>query len=138
MIETAIDAAVQETLIRPGLYIGSWDDAKYFRRNYSGLTLCVLEVAGDRDFVPDFTIPIIDRDKMKADPFKLNLCHSLIVECDKAKRPVLVHCRQGVERSPLAVAWHLTKTGMSMDDAYTLIKEKRPYIIDRRNWLERI
>jgi hypothetical protein len=50
--------------------------------------------------------------------------------------PVLVHCEEGCERAPLAVAWFLkTRRGMTLDEAYALIKSRRPIVKDRRSWL---
>jgi hypothetical protein len=49
---------------------------------------------------------------------------------------VLVHCEEGCERAPLAVAWFLkTRHGMTLDEAYGLIKSRRPIVKDRRAWL---
>jgi protein-tyrosine phosphatase len=49
---------------------------------------------------------------------------------------VLVHCEEGCERAPLTVAWFLIRRrGMSLDDAYALLKRQRPIIEDRRRWL---
>jgi predicted protein tyrosine phosphatase len=49
---------------------------------------------------------------------------------------VLVHCEEGCERAPLVVAWFLkTRRGMTLDEAYALMKSRRPIIQDRRRWL---
>jgi len=49
---------------------------------------------------------------------------------------VLVRCEEGCERAPLVVAWFLkTRRAMTLDDAYTLLKSKRPIVEDRRRWL---
>jgi dual specificity protein phosphatase-like protein len=49
---------------------------------------------------------------------------------------VLVHCEEGCERAPLAVAWFLkTRRQMTLDGAYALIKSRRPIVKDRRSWL---
>ncbi len=49
---------------------------------------------------------------------------------------VLVHCEEGCERAPLVVAWFLkTRRGMTLDEAYALMKSKRPIVQDRRRWL---
>jgi hypothetical protein len=49
---------------------------------------------------------------------------------------VLIHCEEGCERAPLAIAWFLkTRRGMTLDEAYTLIKSRRPIVKDRRSWL---
>ncbi len=55
---------------------------------------------------------------------------------EKIKRKILVHCYAGIERSPLAIAWFLhTKRGMTLDEAYKLIKQKRPIVQDRQVWI---
>lgn len=57
---------------------------------------------------------------------------------DPNRGPVLVHCGGGIERSPLAVAWYLfRKCGMTFEEAYDLVKMKRPIAQDRRAWLSR-
>ena len=49
---------------------------------------------------------------------------------------VLVHCEEGCERAPLVVAWFLrTRRGMTLDEAYALMKSRRPIVQDRRGWL---
>jgi protein-tyrosine phosphatase len=49
---------------------------------------------------------------------------------------VLVHCEEGCERAPLVVAWFLkTRRGMTLDEAYALMKSRRPIVHDRRRWL---
>ena len=49
---------------------------------------------------------------------------------------VLVHCEEGCERAPLVVAWFLkTRRAMTLDEAYELLKSRRPIVEDRRRWL---
>jgi protein-tyrosine phosphatase len=49
---------------------------------------------------------------------------------------VLVHCEEGCERAPLVVAWFLkSRRAMSLDEAYRLLKSRRPIVEDRRHWL---
>jgi hypothetical protein len=51
-------------------------------------------------------------------------------------RKVVVHCHMGMERSVLAVAWWLhNHKNMSLDEAYGLIRQKRPIALDRREWI---
>ena len=51
-------------------------------------------------------------------------------------RKVVVHCHMGMERSVLAVAWWLhSYKNMSLDEAYGLIRQKRPIALDRREWI---
>jgi hypothetical protein len=51
-------------------------------------------------------------------------------------RKVVVHCHMGMERSVLAVAWWLhSYKNMSLDEAYELIRQKRPVALDSREWI---
>jgi len=51
-------------------------------------------------------------------------------------RKVVGHCHMGMERSVLAVAWWLhSYKNMSLDEAYELIRQKRPVALDRREWI---
>jgi Dual specificity phosphatase, catalytic domain len=52
---------------------------------------------------------------------------------------VLVHCEEGSERAPLIVAWYLvSRRGMSLDEAYNLLRARRPIVRDRRKWLRNL
>jgi protein-tyrosine phosphatase len=68
----------------------------------------------------------------------LDKCADKISELVKDRFNVLVHCGAGIERSPLAVAWYLVKTGQSdnLDAAYKFLSSKRPQIQDRQQWIE--
>ncbi len=49
---------------------------------------------------------------------------------------MLVHCEEGCERAPLVIAWFLkTRRAMTLDEAYALLKSRRPIVEDRRRWL---
>lgn len=51
--------------------------------------------------------------------------------------PILVHCAAGVERSPLAVIYYLVaKHRYSLEEAFRFVKQRRPIIEDRLNWLQ--
>lgn len=61
----------------------------------------------------------------------------ITVALDNNFGDVLVHCAAGVERSPLAVIWYLmNRNSISLDDAYKIVKQKRPIIEDRRSWIK--
>lgn len=62
-----------------------------------------------------------------------DLMHTYFTSTNKE---VVVHCAMGMERSVLAVVWYLNKyLRMTIDDAYKLIKDKRPIAVDRRGWI---
>jgi len=59
--------------------------------------------------------------------FQLKLGTSAINDAVLAGKKVYVHCKNGHARSPSLVAAYLVKFGgMTLDNAYKLIKEKRP------------
>lgn len=54
----------------------------------------------------------------------------------KAGCKVLVHCRAGMERSPLTVAWFLrAHKGMTLAEAYDLLQSKRSIVTPKYDWL---
>lgn len=49
---------------------------------------------------------------------------------------VVVHCAMGMERSVLSVVWYLHQTkGLSLDQAYDLVRIARPIALDHRDWI---
>ena len=59
--------------------------------------------------------------------------HEVLEQGDKK---VVVHCAMGMERSVLAVVWYLNQfEGLSIDDAYDLVRAGRPIALDRRDWI---
>lgn len=56
----------------------------------------------------------------------------------KSKGKVYVHCRQGLGRGPTMAVAYLLKTGLTVDDAITLIKKTRTFINPRRSQLARL
>lgn len=53
-----------------------------------------------------------------------------------AHHPVFIHCLFGVERAPLAVVWFLSRHfGLSLDEAYSWVRARRPVVQDRQRWL---
>lgn len=49
---------------------------------------------------------------------------------------VVVHCFAGVERSPLVVAWWISRTQhLTIDEAYQRVMDARPGAQDRRHWV---
>lgn len=58
------------------------------------------------------------------------------IERDRQEGPVLVHCRQGLERSPLAVMWWMHRYhALDLEAGYQSIRFVRPQIFDRRQWI---
>jgi len=43
----------------------------------------------------------------------------------------------GMERSPLTVVWYLHKYhDKTIDEAYEMVQDARPVVVDRREWIK--
>jgi hypothetical protein len=129
--------------IVPGLYLGDYESAKKF----VGITLCVHE---DDEFAVEYHIPILekkpkshmDRTGALVSMAKLNTAVQFIRYLvrdgiEYGPENILVHCKGGVERSPLVVAHHLVESlwFADLDKAYAHIKKIRPVVSERKFWL---
>ena len=116
------------TEIVENLFVGDLADA---HSGFDGLIVCVLEEK-PADEPPNATwIPFLAEGIGS-----LDLTAAVIDNALAGGRRVLVHCGAGSERAPLTVAWFLNRRrAMSLDDAYDLLKRKRPIVQDRRFWL---
>jgi hypothetical protein len=112
------------------LYVGDLQDAVKF----DGMIISVL---GDRpDCEPRRAIELPFLLSGRA---RLDTIAAVIDAALKLNLRLLVHCEEGSERAPLVVAWYLaTRRGMTLDQAYDLLKARRPIIRDRRKWLGNI
>jgi len=120
------------------LYVGSIHDAIQFRQDkMDAVILCVLENRPDDEPFKAYHIPIITEsghvhmDQLDHIAFFLETLLDKETEC-------LVHCAAGIERSPLAVAYYLKYSkGISIEEAYQIVKQGRPQTQDRRVWLRK-
>lgn len=110
------------------LFVGDMIDA---RAGFEGLIVCVLEEK-PFDEPPNATwIPFLAEGIRS-----LEITAEIIDHALAGGRMVLVHCGAGSERAPLAVAWFLyRRRAMTLDEAYELLKSRRPIVQDRRFWL---
>ncbi len=61
----------------------------------------------------------------------------ILLELSKLKVKVLVFCRHGKDRSPFIVALYYSKKHeVSIDEAYKLIRSKRPRTVFHPEWVE--
>ena len=121
------------TEIRPRLFLGDLADAA----SWDGLAITVLE---DRspDLPPSVVhIPIYDPESGRARFEEVERVVALVSEeLRSGRQSVLVSCGHGVERSPLALAWYLYRVeGLSPPEAYDSIRERRPEVQPRLEWL---
>ncbi|MDG6913575.1 MAG: dual specificity protein phosphatase family protein [Nitrososphaerota archaeon] len=126
------------TEILPNLFLGDLADA----RGWQGFAITVLEYRPPELPTNVIHIPIVDANGTPGsdDAHVLFVqLEALVMVVDAAMargEKVLVSCGQGMERSPLAVVWYLfRRKGMSVEEAYRLVKERRPQVIEHLEWL---
>lgn len=120
------------TEILPFLYLGDLQDAVSWR----GFCVNVLETRSPSLPPSVVHVSIFDPVESRAIFGRLEQVADLIDPALKRRERVLVSCGQGIERSPLAVVWYLfRKKGMSVSAAYALVREKRPIVQERLEWL---
>ncbi len=119
------------------LYIGDLEDSKTFEEQFpiTGVILCVLENRPLDEPNNAFHVAIkTDSDHVHFE--QLDKVFTFIDAMLKTNHHVLVHCMAGIERSPLTVAYFLTKHyGITIEEAYKIVKKGRPQTQDRREWL---
>ncbi len=128
------------TEILPNLFLGDLADAQ----RWQGFAITVLEYRPPELPTNVVHIPIVGTNsKADTNPDEVQVLfvqlEALVTVVDAAMargEKVLISCGQGMERSPLAVVWYLfRRRGMSVDEAYRLVKEKRPQVIEHQEWL---
>lgn len=119
------------------LYIGTQWDVMSATFGSDWRLLCVLESVPPGINLPNLVnIPVYDPEHNRAVIDGLDRASDLILRWLSEGRKVVVFCAQGIERSPLTVAYHLSKTrGITIQEAYGIIKKARPFVADRSGWL---
>ena len=113
--------------IIPHLYVGDLQDAQKF----DGMIISVLPDWLEAEPAHAVWMPFLKNGWATLESTAALIDHALRLDL-----PVLVHCEEGCERAPLTVAWFLhRRRGMTLDEAYSLMKRQRPIIEDRRHWL---
>ncbi len=113
--------------IIPLLYIGDLQDAAKFE----GIVINLLNDVPACEPKRSIHLPFLANGRATLDSTA-----ALIDAALARDQRVLVHCEEGSERAPLVIVWFLIKRrGMTIDQAYELVKAKRPITRDRRRWL---
>jgi len=116
-----------ESEIITNLFLGDLQDAGRF----DGMIISVLPDAMAAEPKRTIRLPFLANGRATLDSTS-----ALIDAGLRLGMPVLVHCEEGCERAPLVIAWFLkTRRAMTLDEAYGLIKSRRPIVKDRRSWL---
>src|SRR5208283_63742 len=100
------------------LYVGDLQDAVKF----DGVIISVLADVPACEPRRSIQLPFLANGRATLDSTA-----ALIDAALELKLRVLVHCEEGSERAPLVVAWYLvTRRSMSLDEAYSLLRARRP------------
>ncbi|XP_029438166.1 dual specificity protein phosphatase 8 isoform X2 [Rhinatrema bivittatum] len=134
-------ANVGPTRILPHLYLGSQKDVlnkDLMTQNGIAYVLNASNTCPKPDFVCDshfMRIPVNDNYCEKLLPW-LDACIEFIDKAKVSSSRVMVHCLAGISRSAtIAIAYIMKTMGMSSDDAYRFVKDRRPSISPNFNFL---
>jgi hypothetical protein len=131
--------ATHISIVRIGeLYLGSWDDAMDWQ---DGETLNLRD--GDGYHHMTFYVSMLTKHppgwshEHHIDRKRLQLAVDIIEWRMSLGKKLLIHCYFGRDRSPLVVAHYLVRAGWidTLDSAYIYLKDLRPLVIDRREWV---
>ena len=116
-----------ENEIIANLFVGDLQDAAHF----DGIIISVLSELLESEPRRAILMPFMANGRATLDSTAAVIDAAL-----ERNQRVLVHCEEGCERAPLVVAWFLkTRRGMTLEEAYALMKSRRPIVQDRRRWL---
>ncbi|XP_030416441.1 dual specificity protein phosphatase 8 isoform X1 [Gopherus evgoodei] len=134
-------ANVGPTRILPHLYLGSQKDVlnkDLMTRNGISYVLNASNSCPKPDFICDshfMRIPVNDNYCEKLLPW-LDKSIEFIDKAKVSSCQVIVHCLAGISRSAtIAIAYIMKTMGMSSDDAYRFVKDRRPSISPNFNFL---
>jgi rhodanese-related sulfurtransferase len=126
----------RRTEIVPGVWVGDRIDAKALWNREGWTVIDVRESDTEADPKGVVRIPLLRKDTDHNAGRKALWQIADAIDLARAKGDnVIVHCWQGLERSPLSiVGWLVLRQGYTLDDAYRLLIDKRG-AWDRRTWL---
>ncbi|XP_074086882.1 dual specificity protein phosphatase 8 [Macrotis lagotis] len=134
-------ASVALTRILPHLYLGSQKDVlnqDLMTRNGISYVLNASNSCPKPDFICEsrfMRIPVNDSYCEKLLPW-LDKSIEFIDKAKLSSSQVIVHCLAGISRSAtIAIAYIMKTMGMSSDDAYRFVKDRRPSISPNFNFL---
>lgn len=132
------DAKGTVTHVIGSLYLGDLLAASKF----DGGTLCVHEnplfaVKHQIAILKKLPNSMLDRTGALIDTDKMGNCIEFIQDYELNGKPLLVHCKAGVERSPLVMATYLwvDQRFDTLEKAYMYLIRRRPTVSDRSFWM---
>ena len=126
------------SMVIDNLYLGTVNDAR--TQNFD-VKICVLN---ENEICPAGSIHlpvnvVINNQLARVPKQNLDKIADIIDDSLKQNKKVIVFCIGGVDRSPFAVMWYLVnKRGMTPQDAYNLLKQKRPIVKEHWEWFQLI
>lgn len=124
------------TEIRPWLRVGPQSDVAAERAR-GAFILNVLEAEPSTPY--DLWIPVLraEGDEVMADPAELDRVAAEVLRRRDEGRVVFLHCGQGMERSPMTIAWVLWRAGeaKSFDAAYDEVQRLHRITQRRDTWI---
>ncbi|KAG2038748.1 protein-tyrosine phosphatase-like protein [Suillus americanus] len=148
----SIQSVAHASSLQPGsLYLGSMSatmDRELLAKHHITHIVQVLDVPwlpiSEKDGFRCLRIDILDKPSADLRPHLEGACQ-YIANALKSGGNVLVHCQQGVSRSPaIVIAYLIHDLGMSYDQAYALVKRRRPcinpnpgFVAGLRSWEEK-
>lgn len=129
--------------IAPGLFVGGQHYSHGLERMKKwgiGATLSLRDEADDNDLGVAMERHLWLRTIDETPPTLDQLEHAceFIQQCLYEDVGVYIHCKSGIGRAPTTAAAHLVCEGMSADEAWTKIRQKRPYIRPKNSQFEQL
>lgn len=125
------------------LFVGNYSSSRNFEFINENKITHILTVANDIDpeYPSNCKYKIVNVDDWHEEDLSQHFhdCFSFIDDGMQAGGSVLVHCLAGISRSPAIVIGYLMyKDGLTLDEAYNIVKEKRPLIGPNSGFLDQL
>ena len=121
--------------ITPQLVVGGFIDREDWRQLVEQGVSVVVSLQAERhdeavfgDLQPDGYLRLPTSDFSPPTLAQLRMGAAFIDEAVRAGKIVLIHCHAGVGRSAMQCAAYLMYTGMELDEAWALLRSKRPIV----------
>lgn len=127
--------------ITPQLVVGGFIDNEDWRRLVEQGVSVVVSLQAERhdedafgELQPDGYLRLPTTDFAPPTIAQLRMAAAFVDESIRAGKIVLIHCHAGVGRSAMTCAAYLIYAGMEIDEAWDLVRSKRPqaYLNDRQ------
>ncbi len=129
------DLPPNANVITPQLVVGGFIDGEDWRRLVAQGVSVVVSLQAERhdedafgDLQPDGYLRLPTTDFSPPTLSQLRMGAAFVDEAVRAGKMVLIHCHAGIGRSAMTCAAYLIYAGMDIDEAWELLKSKRPQV----------